>query len=149
MKKKTVLSIENLKPVNILLFIGFTWFVFVGLIIPNLNTIFIVFYQNNRFTLEPLYKLINSARAMRSLRNSFLLAPTLSLTVGFIGVCLVFITEYFDIKGAKILRIGYMTTLVYGGLILVSGYKFLYSHNGYLTNFIAQIFPGMNKNWFQ
>ena len=70
-----------------------------------------VFYQNGHFTTEVFTKLIHSAKAMRSLRNSLILAPTLSITVGFIGISLVLITEYFDIKGANILRLGYMTTL--------------------------------------
>ena len=146
MKIKSKLS---LTPANILIFAGFTWFILTCLVVPNINTVYSVFVQNGIFTLEPLFKLVESARAMRSLRNSFILAPTLSLTVGFIGVSIVFITEYFDIKGAKILRLGYMTTLIYGGIILVSGYKFIYSSNGFLTNIIATLFPGMNRNWFQ
>ena len=140
---------SRIKPPNVALFIGFFWFIIACLIIPNINTIFTVFYQDSKFTFEPFHKLINSARAMKSLRNSFILAPTLSITVGFIGVSLVFITEYFDIKGAKILRLGYMTTLIYGGIILVSGYKFLYRGNGYLTNIIMRVIPGFNRNWFQ
>ena len=147
MKIKPALS--KTSPGSVLIFICFGWFVLTCLIIPNINTVYTVFVQDGKITFEPLYKLLNSARAMKSLRNSFILAPTLSLSVGFIGISLVFITEYFDIKGAKILRLGYMTTLIYGGIILVSGYKFIYSNNGYLTNLIAMVFPKFNKNWFQ
>ena len=78
-----------------------------------------------------------------------MLAPSLSLTVGFVGISLVLITEYFDIKGAKILRLGYMTTLIYGGIILVSGYKFIYGSNGFLTNLFARIIPSFPTDWFQ
>ena len=134
---------------NLIWGLVFTWFVLSCLILPNINTLYSVFFQNGTFTLEPLTKLINSERAMKSLRNSLILAPTLSLTVGFIGISLVLITEYFDIKGARILRLGYMTTLIYGGIILVSGYKFIYGHNGYLTNFIVQIFPDFDTRWFK
>ncbi|MCL2479627.1 MAG: iron ABC transporter permease, partial [Treponema sp.] len=140
---------NNTNPFKLLIFAGFGWFVLACLIIPNINTVYTVFIQSGKFTLEPFYKLVNSARAMKSLRNSFILAPTLSLTVGIIGVSLVFITEYFKIRGSGLLRLGYMTTLIYGGIILVSGYKFIYSSNGYLTNIIAMIFPGFNKGWFQ
>ena len=91
---------------------------------------------------------VEDERLMKALKNSFILAPTLSLTVGFVGISLVLITEYFDIKGSKILRLGYLTTLIYGGVTLVSGYKFIYSNTGVLTNLIATIFPGMNRNWF-
>ena len=85
---------------------------------------------------------------MNSLKNSFILAISLTITVNIVGVSLVLITEYFDIKGSKLLRLGYMTTLIYGGVILVSGYKFIYGSNGYITNILASMFPNMNTNWF-
>ena len=134
--------------INILIGVFLVWLVLALLIIPNVNTVYSVFVQEGHLTLEPVKKLLESQRAMKSLRNSFILAPTLSLTVGFIGISLVLITEYFDIKGARILRLGYMTTLVYGGIILVSGYKFIYGQNGYLTNILAKVFPGFPTDWF-
>lgn len=133
---------------NIFAFLFFLWFIVACLIYPNINTIWSVFVQDGHFTLEPLQKLIGSAKAMRSLKNSFILAPTLSITVGVIGVSLVLITEYFEVKGAKILRLGYMTTLIYGGIILASGYKFIYGNKGILTGFLAKIFPAFPTDWF-
>lgn len=127
----------------------FLWFVLACLVIPNINTILVVFFQEGKFTLEPMQKLLGSAKAMKSLRNSFILAPTLSVTVGIVGISMVLITEYFDIKGAKLLRLGYMTTLIYGGIILVSGYKFIYGKNGFLTNILSDIFPSFPVNWFE
>jgi len=132
-----------------LIYLGLTWFAVVMLVVPNINTVLYVFRQNGQFTLRAFTRILNSARAMNSLKNSFMLAPALCLTVGFIGVSLVLITEYFDVKGTKILRLGYMTTLVYGGIILVSGYKFLYGRGGYLTNIIAMVIPDLNVNWFE
>ena len=61
---------------------------------------------------------------------------------------IVLLTEYFDIKGAKILRLGYMTTLIYSGVALVTGYLFLYDSDGIITTWLAKTFPDMNKNWF-
>ncbi len=147
MKKKKKFTSQTI--VDLLVFVFFVWFVFACLILPNINTVWSVFFQEEGFTLEPLQKLINSERAMRSLKNSFILAPTLSLSVGFVGISLVLITEYFDVKGAKILRLGYMTTLIYGGIILVSGYKFIYGSNGFLTNIFVKIFPSFPATWFQ
>jgi len=116
---------------------------------PNLNALIGVFWQDGEFTLRAVERILGSDRAMRSFRNSFILAPVLSITVGFVGISLVFITEYFDVKGAKILRAGYMTTLIYGGIILVSGYRFLYGHNGFFTNVLAAVFPNFNTGWFE
>ena len=148
-EKKRKITITSTTIYKIVLFVFFLWFILACLVIPNINTVVSVFFQDGSFTLEPFQKLINSDRAMRSLRNSFILAPSLSITVGIIGISLVLITEYFDIKGAKILRLGYMTTLIYGGIILVSGYKFIYGSNGYLTNIFASIFPNFPTDWFE
>lgn len=132
-----------------LIYAFFVWFILSCLVIPNINTIFTVFFENGEFTLEPLQKLLSSEKAMKSLRNSCILAPALSVTVGFVGISLVLITEYFDIRGARMLRIGYMTTLIYGGIILVSGYKFIYGNNGFLTNIFAKVIPNFPTDWFQ
>ena len=134
---------------KIAIFVFFAWFIFAFLVFPNINTVISVFYQDGHFTTEVFTKLIHSAKAMKSLRNSLILAPTLSLTVGFIGISLVLITEYFDIKGANILRLGYMTTLIYGGIILVSGYKFIYGKTGILTTLFAKIIPNFPIDWFE
>lgn len=80
--------------------------------------------------------------------NSLKLAVLLVITVNVVGISIVLLTEYFDIKGAKILRLGYMTTLIYSGVALVTGYQFLYDKDGILTNWMLQFFPNMDRQWF-
>ena len=41
-----------------------------------------------------------------------------------------------------------MTSLIYGGVVLVTGYKFLYGDTGFLTNAMASFIPGFNRQWF-
>lgn len=141
-------SLDSAKIVNGLILLCFVWFILAFMIIPNISTILSVFFKDGQFTTEWIHKLLKSEKAMKSLRNSFILAPAMSVTVGFVGISLVLITEYFDVKGAKILRLGYMTTLIYGGIILVSGYKFLYGSNGFLTDLFVKIIPNFPKDWF-
>ena len=74
---------------------------------------------------------------------------TMIITVNIIGVFLVLVSDYFDIKGAKILKLGYMTTLIYGGVVLVSGYKFVYGETGIMTKTLAAIIPNFNIAWFE
>lgn len=148
-KKKRSFSLNSAFVYKALLLVFFVWFILACLVLPNVNTVVSVFWQEGQLTFEPLHKLLSSERAMKSLRNSFILAPSMSITVGIIGISLVLITEYFDIKGAKILRLGYMTTLIYGGIILVSGYKFIYGSNGFLTNIFASIIPNFPTDWFE
>lgn len=143
------LSITPERIAGILMAVFFAWFIIAFLIVPNVNSVISVFFQDGQFNLEPLQKLLSSDKAMKSLRNSLILACSLSVTVGFVGISLVLITEYFDIKGAKILRLGYMTTLIYGGIILVSGYKFIYGKTGILTNLFVKIFPNFPIGWFE
>lgn len=80
--------------------------------------------------------------------NSWKLAICLVITVNVVGVSIVLLTEYFDIKGANILRLGYMTTMIYSGVALVTGYLFLYDPNGILTTALADAIPGFNRSWF-
>jgi len=125
------------------------WFVVAFLLYPNFNLLKTTFFADGSFSLEPFHKLLNSERALKSLLHSFVLAISLVITVNIIGIFLVLIVDYFDIKGAKILRLGYYTTLIYGGVVLVSGYKFLYGEHGFITKFLLDIFPNFDATWFK
>ena len=149
MTNNVTLGKKQVSPWKVFFFVLFAWFILACLVLPNLNLLYTVFFGEGGFSLEPFQKLLKSKKAMKSLANSFILAPTLSLTVGFVGISLVLITEYFDVKGANILRLGYMTTLIYGGVTLVSGYKFIYGSTGFLTQFLLTVFPDMNRKWFE
>jgi len=132
-----------------LIFILLAWYILTNLIIPNLNVIYTTFVSSDGvFTLSAIHKLLQSPRAVRSMRNSVVLAFSLVVTINIVGIFIVLVTEYFDIKGAKILRLGYMTTLIYGGVVLVSGYKFIYGPDGYINKLLLMIFPNMNVDWF-
>ena len=124
------------------------WAIVAFVIFPNLNLLVSVFYKNGEFSTAIFGKVLSSARAMKSLRNSFILAFTLVITVNVVGTLSVLLTEYWEIKGANILRLAYMSSLIYGGVVLVSGYKYVYGANGFLTKFLTQIFPSMEPNWF-
>ena len=41
-----------------------------------------------------------------------------------------------------------MSTLIYSGVVLVTGYKFVYGSTGIITKVLMQIFPNLNPNWF-
>ena len=121
------------------LFLGF-------MVMPCLNTLTSIFTTNN----DPLavIKFFMAGTMPLFVWNSLKLAICLVITVNIVGISIVLLTEYFDIKGASILRMGYMTTLIYSGVALVTGYQFLYDTNGMMTTWLAQIFPHMNRQWF-
>ena len=126
------------------LFLGF-------MLIPCLNTLTSVFTTKDKAGNTDPFAVIRFflAGSMPSfVWNSLKLALLLVVTVNVVGISIVLLTEYFDIKGAKILRLGYMTTLIYSGVALVTGYQFLYDGNGIVTKWLAEMFPGMDKAWF-
>ena len=126
------------------LFLGF-------MVVPCINTLTSVFTAKDASGNTDPFAVIRFflAGSMPSfVWNSLKLAVCLVVTVNIVGISIVLLTEYFDIKGAKILRMGYMTTLIYSGVALVTGYQFLYDSNGMLTKWFTDILPGFNKQWF-
>ncbi len=134
--------------------IGFLLFayLFVGfMLIPCFNTLASVFsVVNPDGTRDPLavIRFFFAGSMGNFVWNSLKLAVCLVITVNIVGISIVLLTEYFDIKGAKILRLGYMTTMIYSGVALVTGYLFLYDSDGIITTKLLEIFPNMNKDWF-
>ncbi|MBQ6174053.1 MAG: iron ABC transporter permease [Clostridia bacterium] len=82
--------------------------------------------------------------------GSLKLGICLVITVNIVGISIVLLTEYFDIKGAKILRLGYMTSMIYSGVALVTGFMFLYDKDGLITKMLIhyKLIPETDKNWF-
>lgn len=140
-------KLRNIKISNVVYFLFFAWFIFTFLIFPNINTIKETFYADGHFTMEYVRK-ITTARPLKGLKNSLILAVTLTITVNIIGTFIVLACDYFKIWGSKILKIVYSSTLIYGGIVLVSGYKLVYGDQGFVTKFLMNIFPNMNQNWF-
>ncbi|MDN3480891.1 iron ABC transporter permease [Arthrobacter sp. APC 3897] len=135
-------------PLVVVTSIVLVWFISTFLILPNINLLTETFFPKGEFSGRAVEKLLSSDRAMKSLANSFILAVVLSVTVNAVGIFIVLVTQYFDIRGARILWLGYATTLIYGGIVLVAGYKFIYGQNGFVTNLLLEWFPGLNPAWF-
>jgi iron(III) transport system permease protein len=135
-------------PGGILIRIVILWIIAAFLVYPNIQMIAGIFWKDGGFNAEIFRKLLSSARAMRGIRNSFILAVSMVVTVNIAGTLLVFFTEYLDLRGAKILKLGYMSTLVYGGITLCAGYKYIYGARGLATRLLLLAFPQMNPQWF-
>lgn len=124
------------------------WFIVTFLVMPNANLLYATFFPDGRFSGSAVSKLLSSDRALRSLRNSFVLAITLTVTVNVVGVFIVLVTQYFAVRGARVLWLGYATTLIYGGIVLAAGYNFIYGRYGFITNVLTNWFPDMDRDWF-
>lgn len=129
----------------------FAYFFFGFMLLPCLNTLISIFNTKNAAGERDPFAVIRfffAGSMGKYVWNSLKLAVCLVVTVNVVGVSIVLLTEYFDIKGAKILRLGYMTTLIYSGVALVTGYLFLYAPDGMVTIALKNIFPNMKTNWF-
>jgi len=145
---------RRLRPGLIVKAVGLCFFAYLFLgfmLLPCLNTLTSIFTTTNAAgETDPLavIRFFFAGSMGKYVWNSLKLAICLVVTVNVVGVSIVLLTEYFDIKGARILRLGYMTTLIYSGVALVTGYLFLYDSDGILTTLLANAFPGFNANWF-
>ncbi len=132
--------------------IGFFAYLFFGfMLMPCLNTLTSIFNAKNAAGERDAFAVIRfffAGNMGKYVWNSLKLALCLVVTVNVVGVSIVLLTEYFDIKGARILRLGYMTTLIYSGVALVTGYLFLYAPDGILTTALKNAFPNANASWF-
>ncbi|MDO5399610.1 MAG: iron ABC transporter permease [Eubacteriales bacterium] len=129
----------------------FVYLFFGFMLLPCLNTLTSIFNTKNAAGERDPFAVIRfffAGSMGKYVWNSLKLALCLIVTVNVVGVSIVLLTEYFDIKGAKILRLGYMTTMIYSGVALVTGYLFLYAPDGILTSALKNAFPNANANWF-
>ena len=142
------------QPIKMLQIIGgvfFAYLFFGFMLLPCLNTLTSIFtVRNAAGEIDPLavIRFFLAGSMSQYVWNSLKLALCLVITVNVVGISIVLLTEYFDIKGAKILRLGYMTTLIYSGVALVTGYMFLYASDGIITTQLRDAFPNINVNWF-
>ena len=145
---------RKLRPELLVRLVGvafFTYLFFGFMLLPCLNTLTSIFTATNAAGERDPFAVIRfflAGTMGKYVWNSLKLAVLLVITVNVVGISIVLLTEYFDIKGAKILRLGYMTTMIYSGVALVTGYMFLYASDGILTTALKNAFPAMNPNWF-
>ena len=132
--------------------VAFFAYLFFGfMLLPCLNPLTSIFNTTNAAGERDPFAVIRfflAGTMGKYVWNSLKLAVLLVLTVNIVGISIVLLTEYFDIKGAKILRLGYMTTMIYSGVALVTGYMFLYASDGIVTTALKNAFPAFNPNWF-
>lgn len=124
------------------------WFILDFILVPVVAVGKEVFFTDGRFNVEAIRKLAASQRIVGALKNTYVMAFFTIITVTAVGVFQILVTEYFDIKGSKILDAAFHTPLIYGGISLVTGYNYIYSSDGFVTKLLLQVFPAMDPKWF-
>lgn len=121
------------------------WAVFTLLIYPNLKLLSITLFPEGYLDLKPVMNILSSERAITSLRNSFILACCLTVTVNILGLFQIIVMDYFKVKGSRWLSIAYHAPLICNGMVLVMAYNFIYGSQGFVTNLV----PGLDPLWFK
>ena len=148
MKKQNFLKATKKHFPRILLLVVLFWIIISFLYTPVLSIFQKVFFPQGGFSTEVIRKLAASERVVRSLRNSFVMAFLTILTVNIVGIFQIAVTEFFEVKFARVLRLAFFTPLLYGSVALVSGYKFVYGSSGALTQVLTNLFPTLDPYWF-
>ena len=87
----------------------FAYLFFGFMLFPCLNTLTSIFNTKNAAGERDPFAVIRfflAGNMSKYVWNSLKLAILLVLTVNVVGISIVLLTEYFDIKGARILRVG-------------------------------------------
>ena len=124
------------------------WFIAAFLIFPNVNIVYHTFFSDGKFSFRAIEKIFTSARAVKGLKNSFLLAFTITITSNILGIFVVLVTEYYKVAGARFLSVIYKIPMVFGGVVLANGYLFGYGAHGFLTGILTKVFPELDPYWF-
>ncbi len=125
------------------------WFIAAFLIFPNVNIVYHTFFSDGKFSFRAIEKIFTSARAVKGLKNSFLLAFTITITSNILGIFVVLVTEYYKVAGARFLSVIYKIPMVFGGVVLANGYLFGYGAHGFLTGILTKVFPSWIPTGFQ
>lgn len=133
----------------ILLAIVLIWGISTFLIYPNLSLLKITLFPDGEFDVAPVMQILGSERVVKALKNSFVLAVCLTITVNVLGIFEIFMLDYYEIKGKKWLNIAYHSPLICNGMVLVTAYNFIFGSQGFLTANMMELFPNMNPYWFR
>ena len=126
-----------------------TWLIFTFLLYPNISLLKVTMAPTGTLDLKPVSQIMHSARVIKALKNSLLLAVCLTMTVAVLGVFEILSLDYFDIKGYKWLNIAYHSPLVCNGMVLVTAYNFMFGSQGFVTANLMKMYPGISPVWFR
>jgi iron(III) transport system permease protein len=136
-------------PLYLVVVLVLGWAIVTFLLLPNTELLRAVFTdEQGAPSFRAFERLISSDRAVTSLVHSLILAVVISVTVNVVGIFLVLVTRFYSVRGARLLWLGYASTLICGGIVLVFGYKQVYGPTGFITRLVEPFIPGLDPNWF-
>ncbi len=125
------------------------WFLLTFMVVPMVSTLKTAFFSSGQFEIaEITTSLFDSGRVRSSLFNTVWMTVACTFTVGLAGLFQVLVLEYFDVKGRRLLKVGFAVPLVFGSVVAATGYKFTYGPNGVVTQILQSFNPALPDRWF-
>ncbi len=122
-------------------------YLIIGIYYPISSIISKVFFDGT-FGIDLIKEVFNSKRILKSLTNTISISIITVILVNILALFQLAITEIFEIKFSKLFKLIFLVPMVFNGILLVTGYDFIYSSNGIVTVFLSNIFPNINTDWF-
>lgn len=124
------------------------WYLIAFIVYPLMTLFFNGVLGADQTFFRLLSELFSSPNFRKSMINTIIMSLTTAVTVNILSIFKVAVTEIFHVKGASVFRIIFLLPLIYNGIYMVSGYRFLYGSSGIVTKLLVEIFPGISLTWF-
>lgn len=149
-QKKNCSAYRIFKTTGIILaFVVVIWFVAAFMVHPLVSIFRKAFFSSGSFSLKNVQQVLGSKSIQQTIINTLLMSALTVLSVNFVGILQILVTEYFDIKGSHIAKMLFFVPLILTSISLVTGLQFLFNEYSVLNSFLAWLIPGFSRDWFQ
>ncbi len=132
----------------VLAVLAILWFVAAFMIKPLADVFRKAFFAGGSFSFENIRKVFQSDSIRKTIFNTLLMSVLTVICVNIVGIFQILVSEYFDIKGAKIAKLLFFVPLVLTSTALITGLQFLFNEYSVVNLFLQKLIPGFNTGWF-
>lgn len=125
------------------------WFVVAFMVYPLVGVLKKAFFADGTFCVQNIQKVLSSKSIQETITNTLVMSLLTVVTVNIVGIFQVLVTEYFDIRGAKLVKLVFFVPLILTSVSLVTGLQFLFNEYSVLNTFLKNVFPGFRADWFR
>ncbi len=133
----------------VLAFAAVAWFVIAFMILPVVKIFQKSFFASGSFSTGNIVKVLSSKSIRQTLLNTLVMSVLTVLSVNIVGLFQILVTEFFDVKGAAVMRFVFFVPLVLTSISLVTGLQFVFNEYSVLNLFLAHVIPGFDPAWFR
>ena len=103
----------------VLAFAAIVWFIIAFMVKPVVSVLGKAFFQNGTFSYGNIKQVLSSKAIQQVIVNTLVMAALTVVAVNIVGLFQILVTEYFDIKGACIIRFIFFVPLILTSISLL------------------------------